>query len=166
MTDKMIATKSNVERALQQLSDAAVAALTPKPEPYAFGFAIGFVTTTMVLTKALFASGRLGNDTEDELQKIVDGAVSNNKLTVTNPDRRGDTAERHHGHLRNCFAHGNWKYDENDITKTAMEITLQDYFIDKETNTPTMTWAATIQAPDLVNLAEKLMCEAFKGIVK
>ncbi len=62
----MIATDDNLKRAFQQLHDAVVDALAaPAPKTWALGAAIGFVTTTMVLTKQLLDSGRLNNATED-----------------------------------------------------------------------------------------------------
>jgi len=156
----MIATDSNLKRVFQQLHDAAIDALAaPMPRPFALGAAMGFVTTTMVLTRELFASGRLKAATENALRQVVDDAVSTGKLVVTQPDANAaaDRAATDYRHLRNCFGHGNWTYDENAVGKASMRMTLEDH----HARTGKKTWGATIDLPDLVNLAEKLMVETF-----
>lgn len=163
-TKKMTATDSNIKRAFQQLHDAAIASL---PRPHGLGVAIGFVTAALLLTKQLLDVGRLNAATEGALRKAVDDAVANGKLAIVQHSASGavppDPTESNYRHLRNCFGHGNWSYDEKTITPTSMKIKLED-FDPRRPEGQDKTWEATIELPDLVNLAERLLVETFNGL--
>jgi hypothetical protein len=161
----MIATDDNLKRAFQQMHDAAIDAFaSPTPKPWAFGAAIGFVTATFVLTHQLQNENRLPVAVEAAQKKVIADAVTSGKLVVTHPDATtngiADPDSANQRHLRNCFGHGNWTYNPAQTSAGAMTITLEDY-LPKST---TRTWAATMQAPDLINLAEKLLVETFNGM--
>jgi hypothetical protein len=59
-------------------------------------------------------------------------------------------------HLRNCFSHGNWWYEEGAVTKESMVITLEDY------RGKDHTWAASIDMVDFISLAQKRLVITFK----
>jgi hypothetical protein len=161
----MIATDNNVKRAFQQMLDAAVDAFaSPVPKPWAFGAAISFMTTTFVLTKQLATESRLPPVVEAAQKAVIADAVSGGRLVVTQPDATpngiADPASANHRHLRNCFGHGNWAYDPAQVSSGSMHITLEDY----DPRTRARTWAATMELPDLINLATKLLVETFNGM--
>jgi len=160
----MIATSENLKRAFQQMHDAAVDAFTPVPKPWAFGAAVSFVTTTLVLTNHLKMENRLPVTVETAQKKVIADAISSRKLVVTQPDATqnglADPDSANYRHLRNCFGHGNWNYDPAQVSANAMTITLEDY----KPNTNKRSWAATMQEPDLINLAENLLTETFSGM--
>ncbi len=83
-------------------------------------------------------------------------------VTMAGPNNvaPANQVESNYRHLRNCFGHGNWRYDPAQIDAGSMRITLEDYY----PNSNQQTWGATIALPDLVNLAEKLVVEAFNGM--
>lgn len=161
----MIATEDNLKRVFQQMHDGVIAALaSPTPMPWAFGAAISFITTTFVLTYQLQNENRLPTAVEAAQKNVIADAIASGKLIVTQRDAtangNADPNSANHRHLRNCFSHGNWKYDPTGVSPGAMTITLEDYL----PKTNTLTWAATMQVPDLINLAERLIVETFNGM--
>lgn len=161
----MIATNDNLKRAFQQIVDAAQDTFaSPAPKSWAFGAAISFVTTTFVLTKQLATEKRLPAVVEKEQKKVIADTVSSGKLVVTKPDAaangKADPDSANYRHLRNCFGHGNWSYDPSQVSAGSMAITLEDW----DPKTKKQTWAATIEATDLINLALKLVVETSNGM--
>jgi hypothetical protein len=159
----MIATDTNVKRTFQQMHDLALEAFAPTPKLYAFGAAIGFVTTTVILTQQLKAEGRLPAALEDEQKKTVHDWMPASRLTVTQCDYvnadNNDPDLTNFRHLRNCFSHGSWRYDENAVTNGSMLIILEDYLLNGK-----QTWAASINMIDLINLSRRLLVVTFSGM--
>ena len=162
----MIATDTNIKRMLQQLEDAAVDVFTkPAPKPYAFGLAISFITTTLLITKQLAEERRLTLKLEGVQRKTVSDAVKSGGLTINQSDLAGKDANQddaHYRHLRNCFAHGNWRYSEAAVTPANLSLTLEDYSMKK--GKAVRTFAATIGLPALIDLAERLLVETFNNM--
>src|SRR5438067_316016 len=116
----MIATDSNVKRLFQQLQDAAKDGFAnPTPRSYAFGLAISFATTTFLIAKALADDPKRTLLVEEAQKCVICDAVKDKTLNITcSIPRKKDKSvdDAHYRHLRNCFAHGNWKYDESEVT--------------------------------------------------
>ena len=79
-------------------------------------------------------------------------------MSISNVDTDNDSGqeEAHYRHLRNCFAHGNWRYDEADIDAVNMAVTLEDY-----TGRGNQSFSATIDLANLIDFAERLLIETF-----
>jgi hypothetical protein len=159
----MIATDKNVKRMLQQLHDAAIDCFADGDvKPYAFGLAISFITTTIATCRQLASEGRLPSSLTDSQRNLVAEFVGNGKLNVnTSTLGRSDANQEDadYRHLRNCFAHGNWQYDESDIGKNSMAVTLEDY-----NPKGAQTFSATIDLASLIDLTERLLVETFNGM--
>lgn len=161
----MIATNDNLKRAFQQMHDAAIDAFaTTNPKNYRFGAAVSFITTTSALTNQLRSENRLPTQLEATLKTVVSDAVSANSLVITFPDTTQNATADPDGanlrHLRNCFGHGNWRFDPAQINSGNMQVTLEDY-----RPNGTQSWGANMQLPDLINLAERLLVETFNGMM-
>lgn len=155
----MTVSDENVKRALQQMHDAAIDGLS---QPYAFGLAMSFLTTIFVLTKQLSDENRLPQAAEDAQKNAVSGLAWKSKsLSKVGDKDGGDQATADYRHLRNCFSHGNWSYNEADVSSASMVVTLFDYTPGKN---PTKTFEAEVELPDLVNLAERLLVETFNNM--
>lgn len=159
----MIVTDDNAKRTFQQMHDLLLEAVNPTPKPFALGAAISFITTTVILTQQLKNEGRLPPAVENDQKQTVHDWVSSGRLTVAHREFAGsdnndpDLADLRH--LRNCFGHGNWRYDVNTVTKDSMQITLHDYLPNGM-----QTWDASIEMIDLINLAQRLLVVTFNGL--
>ncbi len=160
----MIATDSNVKRALQQLHDAAVDCLTGPPfRSYVFGMAVSFITTTIEICRQLTVEERLPGAVTTAHRNLLAEFANTGRLTVTQSNMANnldtDQVDAHYRHLRNCFGHGNWQYDEAMVSAQNLVITLEDY-----NNGGNRSFAATVQLPDLVDLAERLLVVTFNNM--
>ncbi len=160
----MIATDTNVRRVLQQLHDAAVESLAGPPfRPYVLGVAISFITTTVEICRQLAVEERLPDALEAAQRNVVAEFANTGRLTITQSNVANgidaDQADAHYRHLRNCFGHVNWQYDEATVNAQNLAVTLEDY-----NNGGNRTFAATIQLPDLVDLAERLLLVTFNNM--
>ena len=136
----------------------------PNRHTFAFGMAMSYMTTTFVLCKQLKDESRLPISAEDAqkqvIQEWIDGGLLNVLQSEIDAQKDGnDQINAHLRHLRNCFGHGNWSFDETKKDSDGnFTIELYDY------NTaipPAMRFHATILAPDLIDLAQKLLVETF-----
>ncbi len=164
----MIVTDDNVKRTFQQMHAMLLQAMTPTPRSDALGTAISFITTTVVLTQQLKAEGRLPAAVENDQRTTIIDWVTSHRMTVTqrvfaNADNN-DSGLSDLRHLRNCFGHGNWRYDVNAISSSSMPIILEDWQKNRQTNAWEQSWAATIDMVDLINLAQRLLVVTFHGI--
>jgi hypothetical protein len=164
----MIVTNDNVKRTLQQMQDMLLQAVSPTPQPHALGVAISFITTTVILTQQLKSEGRVPAAVEADQKQVVADWIAAGRLTVTqniqvNSDNH-DPDLANLRHLRNCFGHGNWRYDTAAVTSDAMPIELQDWQKNRNTGNWEQTWEASVEAIDLINLAQRLLVITFNGL--
>lgn len=155
----MIATDTNLKRMMQQLQNAANQGLRNRSQ--AFGLAVSFLTTTFAVANQIARSTRpYSPAVETAHRTAVAAAIAGGELVVALSAVHGTetTDDAHLRHLRNCFAHGNWRYDESVVTPTHMPIRLEDF------NHSGQTFAADIQLPAVVNLAERLLVDTFNAI--
>jgi len=164
----MKATDNNVKRTFQQMHKMLLDVMTPQPKQNAAGAAIGFITTTAILTQQLKAEGRLPAPVEEAQKQtvhdwIADGRLNFTNCTLANDDNNNpDVANLRH--LRNCFGHANWHYDEKAVTNDSMPVILEDWMFNRKTKAWEQTWAATIEMGDLINLAQRLLVVTFQGM--
>ena len=157
----MIATDTNIKRMLQQLHDAAVDCFAQGVQrPYSFGMAISFITTTIATCNQLAREGRLPAGLEEAQRNLVADFVTSGRLNVIQSNAAPNEADNaaHYRHLRNCFAHGNWRYDESMISAANMVVTLEDYA------GANRTFAATIDFAHLISFAEQLLVLTFDNM--
>ena len=164
----MIVSDDIVKRTFQQMHAMFLQAVTPTPSAHALGAAISFITTTVVLSQQLKTEGRLSTTVENDQKQTISNWVSQQHLTVTqrvfiNADAN-DQAVCDLRHVRNCFGHGNWRYDVNAVSGASMPIVLEDWQQNRKTQQWEQTWAATIDMVDLINLAQRLLVVTFNGM--
>lgn len=164
----MQATDSNLKRTFQQMHDMLLEKVTPQPKQHALGTAISFITTTVILTQQLKAEGRLPAAVENAQKQAIHDWVANGQLNVTqrefiNADNNDpDLCDLRH--LRNCFGHANWRYEECAVSSNSIPVILEDWMRNRNTNAWEQTWAATIDMIDLINLAQRLLVVTFNGM--
>jgi hypothetical protein len=144
----------------QQLHASMIDATTPKVKPYIYGLAIGFMTTVFTLTKQLETEKRLDAQTKNAQLKVIDDAIKAGQLTIE-ASYVNESLESVYRHVRNCFAHGNWSYDDSVSLTSSRLIQIDDFDPDQKNK---QTFAATIEFHNLVDMAERLLIDTFKGM--
>ncbi len=161
----MKASDENIQRVFQQLHKAAKACFIGpkrKPKRYAFGMAVSFVTTTLAITKQLANARRLTDELKKAQEAVVADAIKRGELKIVS---KSEAVDKVYGHLRNCFAHANWSYNEADISKANLVLRLEDYRRPKKNeHEQQQSFDATIDLVDLLDLTEKLLVITFKGM--
>lgn len=159
----MIATNRQIKRMLQQLQSGAYNAFrTALKRGYAIGLAISYISTTLTITKQLNDENRLSPKMKDALRIAVSNAVKNHQLKIIQSDRAGKDVDQNDAdfrHLRNCFAHANWKYSALGVMAGDLSLKLEDY--SKKQN---KTFETTMNLIDLIDLTQKLQIAAFTNI--
>ncbi|GEM_PF-4739808 len=163
----MQASDDNIKRAFLQLQKATAGAVTSEN---GFGVAIAFLTTVAVLAGEIKKTNAALNVAQVD---VIEEYRSSGKLQVaTCLDRDGNvslTKSNCWRHIRNCFAHGNWFYNESEVTfveengvKDAnMPIHLNDF----DRDGGPITFEAQIDMVDLLTMTEKLMLATDKHLV-
>ncbi len=130
-----------------------------------FGAAIAFLTTISVLAGERKKNSQIVNDAQVAVIKTY---LDSGKLSVSVSLNRDATASDDSPsscwrHIRNCFAHGNWYYDEDLVVTTEpveIPFELKDFTSDGKMN----TFEATIDMVELLRLAEQLLIVTFEAL--
>jgi hypothetical protein len=160
----MKATDEQIVRVFKQLQ-GGFGELRPESKNV-FGMVMGFITTTFQLCDQMRQARRLPQAVEEAQRQLLADFRKSGKLAITQSelDQKdiGQQSNADLRHLRNCFAHGNWTYDETQMSKANLTVKLYDF---NSANPPVQRFHATINLVDLAKLAEQLMVETSQVIV-